>query len=82
MSDDYRDEPISLGERRAEKTNSSMDISPREMLVNILRQIDDGTLKPEKMIAVMTVTDGDETHVFSSQTKTWEMSGLAMEVIR
>jgi len=82
MSDDYKDEPISLGEKRVEKSNCSMDISPREMFVSILRMIDSGEINPDKAIAVISLKDDDRTHVFAAQTKTYESVGLAMEVIR
>lgn len=82
MTDDYTNEPISLGEHKVKSTNSSMDIQPRELLINILRKIDSGELKPEKMIAVMTVKDSGDINVFTSQTRPYESVGLAMEVLR
>jgi len=79
---DFTKEPVSLGEIRAGKSNNSEDISPREMLINILRMIDNGELKPDKMIAVMSLKDSTDTHTFTSNTKTYEANGLAMEVMR
>lgn len=41
---DFAGQPISLSERRAEKSGKAKDWSPRDALVSLLREIDAGEL--------------------------------------
>lgn len=52
MSDDvdYSDHPISIGEVRADRENSSALITPRETLIRCLRLIDNGEWNPEVLV--------------------------------
>lgn len=45
MTDDFSNEPISIGQARAARTGHAKDLTAREMLVNLLRDIDSGEIE-------------------------------------
>jgi len=48
MADDFSDYPQSIGESK----NSMAEWTPREMLINLLRDIDTGEIDPDEMLIV------------------------------
>lgn len=46
----FKDYPETVGEIRADKTQSAADWSPRDVLINVLRDIDNGKLSPTTLI--------------------------------
>lgn len=51
MNDEYKDIPISIGEIRSYKLDSTaQDWLPRDALVNVIRLIDDGIIDPSLLI--------------------------------
>lgn len=42
MNDDFKDHPVSINEVRAKRTQDATIIKPREVLIDLLRQIDNG----------------------------------------
>jgi hypothetical protein len=49
---DYSQHPKSLSEVRADKSRNGSDWTPRDVLIQTLRQIDSGELDPAAMIVV------------------------------
>lgn len=57
MSDDsFKNAPVSLGERRADKSRNAGDWSPREALVALLRDIDNG-LQVDALVVCYRIAD-------------------------
>lgn len=56
--DDYSNMPVSLGEHRAHKEHRAELWTPRDALVNTLRRIDLGEIKPINLV-IMLETDTD-----------------------
>ena len=52
MMDNFSDAPMTIGEIRSTKTDSMRDISPREILIEILREIDSGRLTLADLVIV------------------------------
>lgn len=50
MPDDFKDEPLSIGEIRAAKSADASNWSPREALVSLLRNIDRGEVSPDVLV--------------------------------
>jgi hypothetical protein len=49
---DFADYPVSLSERRATKASDCRLWTPRDALVSMLRDIDDGKISPDALICV------------------------------
>ena len=50
MTDNFADHPMSVGEIRSDKSHRANDWTPRDVLINALRDIDEGRSKPEALI--------------------------------
>lgn len=50
MMDNFADHPPTLGEIRSNKSESCTDWSPRDVLIQVLRQIDSGALTADVMV--------------------------------
>ncbi len=48
--DDFKNAPRSVAEIRSEKTHDSSIWTPRDVLINLLREIDSGKTKPVRLI--------------------------------
>ncbi|MDE2101446.1 MAG: hypothetical protein KGL39_29640 [Patescibacteria group bacterium] len=59
---DYSRAPVTIGELRAERMDSSSAITPRETLIQCLRLIDSGEWKP-KLLIVMTADYPDDGRI-------------------
>jgi hypothetical protein len=66
---DFADAPRTLGEVRADKTRKAHDWSPRDMLVQLLREIDSGTVATEHMVIVMRVPNDDGKPGFQTDAR-------------
>jgi len=53
MTDNFAGHPPSIGEIRADKSYHSKDWTPRDALISVLRDIDEGKIKPEALIVCM-----------------------------
>lgn len=47
---DFANYPKSIGELRADKTENGAEWSPRDALISMLRQIDDGNIAPTAIV--------------------------------
>lgn len=56
MSEDFKDHPVSIAERRAHMKGDARLWSPRDALIWALRAIDDGEIAPDTL-AVVYSTD-------------------------
>jgi len=59
MTDDFSDAPMSIGEIRAAKSNLIRDLTPRDALIDLLRDIDAGKVKITNIFIAHDDEDGD-----------------------
>lgn len=57
---DFSTAPESIGELRARRSQLPCDWKPRDMLVRLLREIDDGTIEPDQMLVAWTPVEDNE----------------------
>lgn len=50
MADNFANHPRSLAEVRSEKTQNAADWSPRDALIDLLRDIDSGARSPDGLV--------------------------------
>jgi hypothetical protein len=62
--DNFKNHPESLGEIRANRENSSAPWTPRDALIQVLRMIDSGEVKPDVLVVAWgeTVNDMRDGH--------------------
>ncbi len=58
MSDDFRNAPVTIGELRSDRSGKGNDWTPREMLVSLLREIDNG-MKVDRIVVCMAQYKGE-----------------------
>lgn len=59
MADDFSAYPKSLTEVKAARTNDARDATPRDTLIELLREIDGGTLNPYALTVVYAWRDAN-----------------------
>ena len=59
--DDFTNVPETIGELRITKNPNATSWSPRDVLINTLRDIDSGILKPDTLVVCMSYPK-NETH--------------------
>lgn len=64
-SEDFADYPTSVSEAKGCQSFNATDWVPRDALINMLRDIDDGTIKPIAAIAI--ICDEDENGVIGTR---------------
>ena len=52
LPEDFSNHPKSVGEIRFERDRSAGSWSPRDVLINALRDLDSGTIKPDALVVV------------------------------
>jgi len=72
------DTPISLGERRALLEDDCTKWTPREMLVWMLREIDNGNFSPDGIVVCFFQKEGAGTRTGMRRCKTTVMEAVAM----
>jgi hypothetical protein len=55
MSEGFADAPVSIGEIKSGKTWRSKDWSPRDLLIQLLRDIDSGAIAPHEMATLVVL---------------------------
>lgn len=63
MTEDFSNHPMSIGEVKAERMNSSGEWTARDVLIATLRDIDSGELKLGACCVVYAVLDEKGNHV-------------------
>lgn len=83
MTDDYRDHPKSLNEVKAEKSHNGAKWTPRDALISLLREIDNG-LDIEMLIVGYRYKSDKDTNEYRYHQSTpnlltaiglWHMTG-------
>lgn len=67
----YKNHPVSLGEIKSEKSHDSEHWTPRECLISMLREIDNG-FNPETLVICLTYKNEGDTKLrfrFSQSSK-------------
>jgi hypothetical protein len=59
----FKDQPVSVNEVRADRANDAALWTPREALLKVLRDIDAGVIHPKALIICMASVEGDEISV-------------------
>jgi hypothetical protein len=72
------DWPISIGERRALSEDDCSMWTPRELLVQMLRQIDEGSFSPDGIVVCYFWKKDDGTVTGMKRSKTTVMQAVAM----
>lgn len=63
MTEDFSEHPMSLGEVKAERLQSSGEWTARDVLIATLRDIDSGELKLGACCVTYAILDEDSNHV-------------------
>ena len=75
---DFRDTPVSITELRAERTQRADKWTPRDVLIALLRDIDQGKIEPHRLIVAYSVKveGGTQTRFQASVDGNHEALGL------
>lgn len=57
IPDNFADHPLSIAEIRADKSQNATDWTPRDVLIELLRDIDSGAIAPDALIVAMSIPD-------------------------
>lgn len=60
MSESFADAPVSLAEVRSDRSQKCSDWTPRDCLIDLLRQIDKGTVRPDVLVISWAQTVGPD----------------------
>lgn len=79
--ENFAEHPNTIGELRSDRSGLGADWSVRDMLVNLLRDIDSGKIKPEAAVLIFTrAADGDPnattTHFRNASPSTIHALGM------
>lgn len=66
MTDDFTNHPKSLTEIKADRTDSACDNTPRDVLIAMLRSIDNGEIKPTALVVAYIEPDAEGDFIFKS----------------
>lgn len=69
MNDDFKDTPQSIGEIRSDKSRDGSQWTPRECLIAMLREIDNGLQVETLVICIEYKDDIDSRFRYSQSTK-------------
>ena len=59
--DDFSNHPPTVGELRSGKSQSARDWKPRDVLIDVLRDIDNGKIDPKALVVCMRGVNDDGT---------------------
>lgn len=68
--ENFKDYPLTIGEIRSNKSDNASDWSPRDVLIDILRRIDNGININKLIISFNVVGETDEYTHYVAATKT------------
>lgn len=77
--ENFANHPKSIGEIRAGKTDKGKDWTPRDVLIDTLRQIDEGTIDVRYIVLTRidnTAPDEHETHVLTNAPDVFVTAGI------
>lgn len=58
---DFKNHPVSISEIKSSKAEKGSYWTPRDCLISVLRDIDDGNLNPDAIVISWTTDTGDGT---------------------
>ena len=64
MTDDFSNAPVSIAELKSDKTQKSSDWTPRDVLIETLRRIDNGEIEPRSLL-VTWAGDGSRDNLIA-----------------
>lgn len=70
LPDNFKDFPVSLAEKKAKDNSNSELWTPRDCIISVLREIDEGKINPESLIVLIGYKDDDG----APTTVTWRAS--------
>lgn len=83
MADDFKNHPLSVKEIKSEKSELASDWSPRDALINMLRRIDSGELKPDALVLGVMYHEDDRNKVAFSNSSPDVVTTLGiLEVVK
>ena len=56
----FKDHPKSVGELKSDKTTNAKDWEPRDALISLLRDIDDGTREVDGLIVIYRIPNKED----------------------
>jgi hypothetical protein len=60
--DNFAGYPKTIGEIRSDRSNSGADWKPRDALIDVLREIDEGRISPEAIVICMREPDKERAN--------------------
>ena len=63
---DYREHPLTVGEIRAQKDEDCRSWTPRDVLIETLRSIDNGEIDPKTLVVVFDRSQTDTGFTFAT----------------
>lgn len=82
----FADAPMSLATKRAEKAEDGRLWKPRDLLIDLLRDIDNGRLSPQAMVVMHKTTHTDNSYdivtLSCGGANRHELIGVAYEGIK
>jgi hypothetical protein len=72
----YADHPKSIGEIRSDKSQDCKDWTPRDVLIDLLREIDAGTRSPTALVLCWAQQCGEAEAGFSTHYSASAITGL------
>lgn len=63
-NDNFSDAPVSINEAMAARDRDATKWTPRDLLVRMLREIDNGVLNPSRMVVLYTEEQGEDRFAF------------------
>jgi hypothetical protein len=80
MSEDYSNYPKSITELKSDKTQQANDWTPRDVLIDMLRKIDNGEVKPN-ILAICFREDADTPRISLSSPDPLITTGMLAHII-
>jgi len=78
VSDSYADAPVSLAETKAEKLRDASLWKPRDALIALLRDIDNGADIPTMVVVYRSIVDGQKGIFYQAAGSTDKIETLGM----
>jgi hypothetical protein len=75
---DFRDAPVSLGERRALNEDNCSRWTPRELLMHLLREMDSGKFNPDALVVCYLKVEDAGTRTGMRRAKASVMQTIAL----
>lgn len=74
--DDFSNHPPTIGEQRLKREGYSQSWKPRDVLIDMLRQIDKGEVNPTHVILIYTDDEDELVWAQAGSQPTWAQMGM------